>query len=745
MAAVTSITNGLLAQETLKLTRIDSPIILDGKIIEPVWDIIPKYEPIQYEPVFQGEMSEKTVFQVGYDDNYIYVAGQLYTQDPSTITTNSLTRDKYSSDDVFAIVIDGFNDNQNATWFFTNPDGVRFDFAVSNDADFSGGRNAINDSWNTFWDVETTQTNEGWFAEMRIPFSSIGIQENDNIAEMGIIVYRWITKLNERHIYPAIPPNWNLGNAKPSQAQDFILQGVRSKKPLYITPYGLTGLTRTSSLKSDSSAYIYDNDIQSEIGFDLKYNVTSNLTLDATVNTDFAQVEADDQQLNLSRFSLFFPEKRQFFQQRSGLFDFSFGRDRVFYSRRIGLDEDGNPVRILGGARLTGRVGKFDVGFINMQTSDSDILPSENFGVLRVKAQAFNTASFLGGIFTSRIGADGSSNLTYGLDGDINTTKNHFIEFRASQSIDDDLVSAQRYDIDKTSALRFSARNATNNGLSYQFTLNRIGTEYNPEVGFVRIGGTTQKFGRLSYGWLAKEHSVFQRNNVRVFYFGRFYNEQYEIANFNTGLQSRTLSAQWNGRFKLLGQLNIGFQLEKENIPTGDDFDLLGRIHIPSGNFETERFSVRYNFSEAWKIGGGINASTGSIYDGTIKEFEMNPRFFISRKIEVGGSYRFTRLEFPGRTNRTVTSFDSHQGQFRAQYAFNKKATVSSFVQYSNGREQLGANIRFRYNFSEGRDLWLVVNEQSYTNRNQSGTGLPDLPVLQSGSILIKYNHTFNF
>ncbi|GAB5408619.1 MAG: hypothetical protein BalsKO_09840 [Balneolaceae bacterium] len=734
------------SQDRIELTKIDLPIVLDGDANEPAWEAVPYYEPVQYEPLFMGTMNEITKFKVAYDDNFVYVSGELFTKDPNSITTNSLARDKYSSDDVFAIIIDGFNDNQNASWFFTNPDGVRFDFAVSNDANFSGGRNAINSSWNTFWDVETVRNEKGWFAEMRIPFSSIGVQINENNqTEMGIIVYRWITTKNERHIFPAIPPNWNLGNAKPSQAQDVVLNGVKSKNPIYITPYGLAGVNRLATLSGDSTEYFFDDEITTELGFDLKYNVTDNLTLDLTVNTDFAQVEADDQQLNLSRFSLFFPEKRQFFQQRSGLFDFSFGRDQVFYSRRIGLDGDGNPVRILGGGRITGRVGNLDVGFINMQTADSDNLPSENFGVLRLKQQAINENSYFGGIFTSKLGADGSSNIVYGLDGEINTFGQNFIEFRAAQSIDDELDSSMKYDLNETTALRISLRNANNTGFSYQATVNRLSDEYNPSLGFVRIGGTFQKFLRLSYGWLGDEESIFRRNSFRIFYFGRFYNDQYKYFNFNDGILSRTVSSQWNGNFKQLGSLSAELNYEKEDIPTGESFDLLGKIHVPSGQYDTYTVELSYQLSEAWKVAGDINTSFGSFYDGDIKELSVNPRFFLSRKLELGGSYRVTNLLFPNEIDRNTTDFTSHLGQFRASYSFNKKATVSTFVQYSNVAEIAGANFRFRYNFSEGRDFWLVINEQVNTSRSQVEAGLPNLPQFQSGSILIKYNHTFIF
>ena len=735
----------VLAQDNIKITKLSSPIVLDGILDESAWEQIEELPLVQYEPTFQGEMNEETRIKVAYDENFIYVAGEMYTKDPGTISTNSLYRDRYSSDDVFAIVIDGFNDNQNATWFFTNPAGVLFDVALSNDADFSGGKNSFNPSFNTFWDAATTQTEDGWFAEMRIPFSSIGVVVEDEVAEIGFITYRWISSINERHIFPAIPPNWNMGNAKPSQAYDVKLEGVKSKNPIYITPYGLGGYSTTSELNADSSAYLYNDDPKAELGFDLKYNVTNNLTLDVTVNTDFAQVEADDQQLNLSRFSLFFPEKRQFFQQRSGLFDYTFGRDRVFYSRRIGLDGDGNPVRILGGGRLTGRVGGLDIGVLNMQTADSDNLTSENFGVIRLKQQLVNERSFIGGIITSRAGTDGTSNYVYGFDGDINTHNENFVEFRTAKSVDSSLPGSINNDIKETGALRLSLRNQRNTGLLYEAMFSHFGDNYNPELGFVRVGGVVQKFGRIGYGWLAKEESVFQRNQIRIFYLGRFYNEGHKFFSFDQSLQGRTIRADWNARFKQYGALNLEFSLRKEHILPGDDFELVSKIYIPADVYADERLQFNYSFSEAWKIGGGLSGSFGNFYDGTIKELSVDPRFFASTKLELGGSYRLTRLEFPGRAGRETTEFTSHLGQFRGQYAFNKKASVNMFIQYSNVSELVGANIRFRYNFSEGRDFWFVFNEISYANRDPLEPGLPGLPFLQNRSVLVKYTHTFIF
>jgi len=390
----------VFSQSENEIHRLSKPITFDGIVDEPIWDEIKPYKMYQYEPVYLGDMSERTEIRTAYDDEYLYISAKMYTEDPSTITANSLYRDRYSGDDVFAVILDPFNDDQNGMRFFTTPAGTRFDQSIINDANTIGGNRPINSSWNTHWDVETTQTEEGWFAEMRIPFSSIGFQSNDGIAEMGLIVYRWLSHHNERHIYPNIPPNWDEGKIKPSKAKDIILKDVDAPRPVYFSPYVLTGFQKqnTNILDESGSSFIYDEDYKNEIGFDIKYNLTNNLTMDLTANTDFAQVENDEQRLNLSRFSISYPEKRQFFQQRSGLFDFNYGNTRLFYSRKIGLDSDGNPVRIFGGVRLTGRVGDLDVGFLNLQTQSSPILPSENFGVLRLKQGLLNSNSYAGGI-----------------------------------------------------------------------------------------------------------------------------------------------------------------------------------------------------------------------------------------------------------------------------------------------------------------------------------------------------------
>jgi hypothetical protein len=212
------------------------------------------------------------------------VAGRFYDSNPDAIRANSLYRDRYSGDDTFAIILDTFNDHENALWLFTTPTGVRFDMAVSNDAE-GGFGSTVNSNWDTFWSAEAVQTDEGWFAEMRIPLSSLGFQSDDDRVTMGMSTYRYIARRNERYTFPNIPPNWGLGFAKPSQTRDVVLRNVESERPVYVTPYVLGGVDRQAGLTDDGTAYDHTQSITQEIGGDLRYNVTNNLTCFSNIPT----------------------------------------------------------------------------------------------------------------------------------------------------------------------------------------------------------------------------------------------------------------------------------------------------------------------------------------------------------------------------------------------------------------------------------------------------------------------------
>ncbi len=728
------------SQNPLMLPRLHGEIHLDGFSDEPAWQAIEPLPMTMFQPVFGGEMTERTEVRIAYDDQYLYVSGRLYDSDPEGIRGNTLYRDRYSGDDVFAIILDTFNDNENALWFFTTPNGVRFDMAVSNDAEFGGGSpfgGVINASWNTFWDVATARTDEGWFAEMRIPYSSLGFQDQDGDVTMGMIVYRFIARKNERHIFPAIPPNWGMAFAKPSQAQDIVLKGVHSQKPLYVTPYVLGGLGQASELDATGARYRLNNDVTRNVGLDVKYSLTSNLTLDATINTDFAQVEADDQQVNLTRFSLFFPEKRQFFQERAGIFDFSTGRvDRLFHSRRIGLDR-GEEVRILGGTRLVGRVGGWDVGFIDMQTerttletSDGfDTIPSENFGVLRLRRQVFNENSYAGGMATSRIGDDGSYNVAYGLDGIFRVFGQDYLTLQWAQSIEDDVVRAQAFDFFDTGLFRARWQRRGQQGLTYTAALTRSGADYNPGIGFVTRRAFTQPFGALSYGWFPEGDTPVRRVTPRAFASVYFRNE-------DGSLESLFASHQWSVEMKSGDQFSLGGQLQVEDLRRTLFFP--EDTEVPAGRYTFTRVQGSYRMNSGRLLRANASASAGSFYDGWRFEASFGPTWNASRHLELGGDYQFNRVRFPDRD----AGFDVHLVRLRVQAALNTKVSANAFLQYNSSADLVSANVRFRYNFREGNDLWIVYNENLNTELGRMGPG-PRLPLTDNRTILLKYTYTF--
>ena len=723
-------------ESIVTIPPLSSEIVLDGRLSESLWKELSPFPMTQLVPIHRGEMSEQTRIYMTYDANYVYIAAENLTRDASSIISNTLRRDDYeANDDIIGVVFDSFNDNENGLTFFTNPEGVRVDFAISNDGNFGAGVDAFNGSWNTYWDVETTRDANGWYAEMRIPFSSLGFQVNDGVTQMGVIVYRWIASLNERHIFPDIPPNWSMSHLKPSQSQTIEFKALEQSKPLYITPYSLSGFQDVFELNENEDAYVSNAEWKQDFGLDLKYNLSSDLTLDVTANTDFAQVEADEQQLNLTRFSIDFPEKRQFFQQRSGLFDFSFGRTKLFYSRSIGLSE-GNPIPIIGGARLTGRIGALDVGILNIQTQSFEGVEAENFGVIRLKKQILNPQSYIGSIYTHRFGLDGAQNVVMGFDVDYNIKDENFIQFKLAQTID----NTEDYNQDFLSGTgvisRLTIDRRANLGWFYRFMVNYTGEGFNPGIGFVRTTNTADYYGSFGYGWLAPEASRIKQHQIQL--------RNYSIQSYDGfDLRSRFINLEWSTQFKLAGNISSEFVYRQEHLLEDEDFDLLSRIYIPVQDYGFFEWGLSYRSPEQYMFRGNISSTVAQIYDGTIRELSVEPQLRVNVHLDFSLDYRISHLEFPLIEGRALTSFTVHQSSFKAAYAMNRKFSANAFIQTSNVSKKLGANIRLRYNFREGQDFWLVVNQNGIRPWDERNVDNLRLPSYDQRSILIKYTHTF--
>lgn len=705
--------------------RITSTITLDGYPDESVWQQIDPLPLTMYQPVYQGEMSERTEIKVAYDNEYFYISGKLYDTEPDKIIANTMYRDRYSGDDTFAIILDTFNDNENARWFFVTPTGVRVDQLISKDSE---GNGSINRNWETYWDAATQITDEGWFVEIRIPFSSLGFQVVDEEVIMGLIAYRWMARQSERHIFPDIEPNWSRGFTKPSQAQKIRLSEVQYDKPIYVTPYVLGGFEQLNNLMIDTQNYKKNTRYTTEAGLDIKYPVSNNMNLDLTINTDFAQVEADEAQVNLSRSPLFFPEKRQFFQERSGIFDFNLGgNNTLFYSRRIGLQQ-GRPVRIYGGARIAGRTGKWEVGALNMQTESlSELqLPGENFGVYRVRRDLINANSYLGGIVTTRLGMDGSYNIGAGADFIYNYSGSHYIDLKYAATFDDQFTeTANPF---SNSIIRLFLQKQSSRGFFYRFTAKRAGERYMPAMGFESRFNYSLFDARLSYGHFNDTESPIRTVTPTIRYFVTTRNE-------NSSVESMLVENDWKINFKNNSDFTMTANWWFENLQNPLFFS--EDVFVEPGDYSFYGVRFEYGMSNAkllrTEISGGIN----TFYDGTQFSFGISPTWNQSKFFEISGGVEFNLVEFPDRDQKEFLNIF----RLRSLIALNTKASIQLLSQYNYLVRRLGTNARFRYNFREGNDFWIVYSETSNTHLDRT---IPTLPRFNNRVLLVKYTHTFN-
>lgn len=710
----------IYGQNVIEIPKLNEELIFDGKLDESFWSGYKPLDMVMYQPVYRGEVTEENEIYLIYDDHYIYLAARLFHEDTDDIRSNSLYRDQYSSDDTFALILDTFNDDENALWFFTNPAGNRFDALISNDAE------GTNFDWNTYWDVQTEYFEGGWSVEMRVPFSSLGFQSENGEVIMGAMVYRYLTKLNQRYIYPAIPPNWDNGFRKPSRAQKIKMKSIESSDPIYITPYLLGGYDAQALLNADNSAYETESDYTFEPGLDIKLNLTSNLTMDLTANTDFAQVEADDQRINLTRFPLFFPEKRQFFQERSSVFNFGFTRDsRLFYSRRIGLGTDGQPVRIYGGARMVGKLGDADFGFINMQTAEGNTLPPENFNVLRVKKKVFNRYSTIGGMFTSRIGSYSNDNYAYGLDAIIRVTGNEYLTMKLAQT-----TEGGDFDLLSNSRVYIQWQRRRNNGLSYSFDYDRSGNNFNPEAGFTRRRNFSLFQNLVEYKWITDKSPFFQE--IWVFNFTNAY-----LRHSDDNIESAVFNPHAGFSTKAGASVRMQTNIRYENLLRSFTLSEEDNVTVPAGDYRYLDFEMSYRAPNGWVFRPGMNMGIGGFFDGSRQTYGISSDWNLSSHIEIANEYEYNKVRFGERSQE----FDAHIARLRLRTALNTKLSLTTFAQYNSEISKTSINARFRYNLAEGDDLWIVYDNVLNTERSQAG--LPRLPLSSFRVLLVKFTYTF--
>lgn len=736
------------ARFSYTLLRTAEKINADGVLSEKAWSDAESITGfMQTEPVPGAASSSSTVVKLLYDDNYLYVGVQLSDPAPGKIIATAMERDSdVEDDDAITIIIDSYNDNLNGIGFATNPLGARLDFEISQNGQ------ALNYSFNTFWNVVCNVTNEGWTAEFIIPFSSLRFQEKEQVV-MGFKAIRLLKRNNEYSVFPPHSPDIADPYYRLDLTADIVFSKLQSKKPLYISPFVTADIVQNQVLDTSANRYkpefaaisqknYIDNDtpdrLLSNIGLDVKAGLSKNFTLDLTMNTDFAQAEVDDRILNITRYNVFFPEKRAFFLEAQDYFNFNMGVTRVFNSRSIGI-EQGKIVPIIAGARLTGQAGGYQVGLMNMQTHEVEEagIEAQNFSVFRLKKDLYKNGSYLGGIITNRISTSNSSvsNQAAGLDYLHRLNNRWFLQTAAA-------TSAGHFNLKRMSLsdagsqfrlVKFSTR-----GFSHVLDVSYAGPAFNPGIGFLRYQSLIWTTFNNGYAWITENHkSIANLKLENTFQYA--YNPSTESPEFvNIALAP---VVQWkNGAAMKLTML------EYYRDTFGFSWYLSDDILVPGGDYH-QYYSTLYFVSPGnQQYRGDLWGKYGDFYGGRMINAFVGGRYNVSKHLKLGVRYEFTRIQFP--ENFSTSSDDplylTNLFSFNFSVNFSARTSIKALVQYDDFSDSFGSNIRFRYNPREGTDLYIVLNQNINTLRTPLVPGAPELPAIQGQALMLKFIRTFD-
>ncbi len=660
----------------------DAKITIDGELNEPAWQTAQiATDFIQRAPAEGQPASHPSVVRVLYDNEYLYVGAYLYDSRPDLIVVHDITRDSGAGrQDSFGVVLDTFRDRRNGYNFSVSPLGSKRDLQF-----FNEGADA-NRNWNAVWHIETRIQEDGWTAEYAIPFKSLRFSRDEEQV-WGVQFYRSIRRLNESTSWMPIPSRYRNYSQRISYAGD--LHGVRDVRPgknLKVKPYIFGGVNHFASRGEETSGDL-------DGGVDVKYGLTSGLTLDLTVNTDFSQAEADTQQVNLTRFPLFFPEKRDFFLENTGNFRFEAAGNNqalLFHSRRIGL-AGGLPVPILGGARMTGRAGPYYLGLMNIQTRSNRDIPANNFSVARVRRNILGNSD-IGVIFLnrqSRLPED--HNRSFGAD--VN-----FLLFDQRLSASAMLARTRTPGREGRDWLK-SAETRWDDGLiRFSGYFLEMQTNFNPEVGFVRRPGRKIIHNEFGLRFFQGRDSNLSRYIREIS--PHLVSEQIILPGSIT--ETKLLRPQFRVEFQDGSTFQLQYIQNFERV--SDPFDI-SDFTITSGDYHFNEYSVQYSSNNGASLAANIGYRSGDFYNGAKQTLDLGVTFRPNFRLTTSMSYELNDIELP------QGSLALHLIGLNMKYAFNSKTFVNAFLQYNNDTNRISSNIRFRLIHRPLSDLFVVYNE----------------------------------
>jgi len=709
---------------TVRAIKLLAPLVVDGRLDEDVYTSNPPFgDLIQVVPATGKPATERTDLWLMFDDNNIYLGARVHdSAPPEQWIANEYRRDtnQLRQNDHIAIGLDTFYDRRSGFMFYATPLGAFSDYSTIDEGQ-------PNTDWNPVWNVRTGRFDGGWTMEMIIPFKSLRFRGGRN-QTWGLQVRRSIRRKNEWAYLTPLPAS--MGG--PQGLNRVSLYGTAvgivappAGRTFEIKPYTFGRLT-TDRLRVPPLS----NDIDAQIGGDVKYGITANLTADFTYNTDFAQVEVDEQQLNLTRFTLFFPEKRDFFLEGRGIFDFGRGGASAggfgggaqsatpffFYSRRIGLNR-GRVVPIRAGARVTGKVGKYGVGLVNIQAGDEEVsaTPATNFSVVRVKRDILKKST-IGIMFNARSNSNtpgASRNLAYGVDGAFGFYENLTIggywaktETEGLKGDDDSYQGRFDYFAD-----RYGAR----------FEYLKVGDNFNPEMGFLQRDNFRRSFASLRFSPRPKDFL-----NVRKF---TWQADLEHLENGGGALETRVQVGKFTTEFNTSDQINVEATRDYEMITR--PFQVAGGATVPAGSYSFDDIQLSYTFGAQRRVAGTLGTQIGDFWNGTIRSVSYTAaRIAVLKQFSVEPTIQRSRVELPTGNFTTVLL------RTRSDYAFSPRMFVSALVQYSSADRSFSSNVRYRWEYKLGSELFVVYTD----DRDTLGSGYP---TLRNRAFVIKVTRFF--
>jgi hypothetical protein len=698
--------------------------VLDGDVLaDEVWQQVAPLTGFWQQQPSEGEAaSERTEVRLAFTEDTLYVGVVCYDREPGAIIVSDSRRDSpLTETDSFTMILDTYLDRQNGFVFGTNPAGIEYDGQVTNEGQGGGGLSAsqmqssgsgggFNLNWDGAWEVRARITDIGWTAEFAIPFKTLRFPRRPDQV-WGVNFQRNIRRRNERAFWAPVPRQYDLNRVSLARP----VSGIRvpALRNLTLTPYALGNAVQSGPRPAGRQ-------LLGDVGGDAKYSLTPSLALDATVNTDFAQVEVDDQQVNLDRFNLFFPEKRPFFLENAGFFSVGNpGEVDLFFSRRIGLSDSGEAVQILAGGRVSGKAGKFNVGLLDMQTDAFGSTPSNNFAVVRVSRDLPNRSAF-GGLFVNRQGSGDRArpddhNRTYALDGKLGLGQNTVLSGFVARTDTPRVTTGRQY--------AYNVRSRTNLlQLDVELGYQEVGERFNPEVGFLSRRGYRKPDLRVMTRFRPADVLGLHEIRPHVSYRGFWGFDGFQETGYTH------VDTHW--QFRNAYEVHTGMNLTVEGVRA--PFVIYPGVVVTPGTYRNTEAQLVFTTNQGAPLSLNLQTYLGGFFGG--ERVSLNPTI----KARLGEALT-TELAY-SRNDVTLPEgrFQTNLVRARVSYSFTTRSFLQALVQYNDRADLWSMNFRFGWLQAANTGVFIVYNDTRYLY------DLVERPERTDRSLVVKFSRTFH-